>query len=293
MQKALNQMNLHLHHVISDITGVTGMKIIRSILDGQRDPKVLATFRDRRIKASEETIAKAMDGNYLEEHLFTLQQNLQLYNFYQQQLKDCDQQIEQVLQSFPTLDDIEHLIPVHLKRRRRKKKGANAPKFDSESYINQITGCNLFDVPGFGENNLLLLISETGIDMDKWKTEKHFTSWLRLAPNNKISGGKILSRQTQKTKNRANLQFRLAAQSLANSQCALGAFYRRLRYRIGPSKANVAVARKLAIIYYRMLKFKMSYQEMSAEKYDAIFHAKQVKNLKKRAKELGFELVQA
>ena len=290
MQKALTQMNLQLHHVISDITGVTGMNIIRAIVDGERDPQVLATYRDKRIKANMATIVKALEGNYLDEHLSSLKRYLQFYDFYQSQIEDCDRQIEALLETFPSLDDCLTNITDKPKKR-RKKRAANAPKFDVEKYITQITGVDLFAVDGFNSNNLLGIISETGIDMDKWKTEKHFTSWLRLSPNNKISGGKVISHHTQKTNNRANKLFRLAAQSLANSKCALGAFYRRLRYRIGPSKAIVATARKLALIFYRMMKFKIEYQDIGAEQYDSKYRANQIKYLEKKAQALGLKLV--
>jgi len=289
MQKALTLMNLQLHHVISDITGVTGMKIIRAIIDGERDPEVLATYRDKRIKADAKTIAKSLQGSYSDEYLFPLQQSLQLYDFYQSQIEECDQKIEAHLQTLPTYDVVASSDNTSSKK--RKKVSANAPKFDVEKYINEITGVNLFAVDGFN-TNLLGIISETGLDMDKWKTEKHFTSWLRLSPNNKISGGKILSSHTLKTNNRANKLFRLAVQSLANSDCALGAQYRRLRYRIGPAKANVAIARKLACLYYRMIKYKMAYQDIGAEQYDKQFKEKQIKSLSKKAQALGFQLVE-
>lgn len=294
MQKSLTQMNLQLHHVISDITGVTGMKIIRAIVDGERDPQVLAAYRDKRIKASQETIAKALEGNYLNEHLSSLKRYLQLYDVYQSQIEDCDRQIEALLKTFPSLDDFSTDIKDSDKpTKRRKKKSANAPKFDVEKYTRQITGVDLFAVDGFGANNLLGIISETGIDMSKWQTEKQFTSWLRLSPNNKISGGKVISHHTQKTNNRANKLFRLAAQSLANSKCALGAFYRRLRYRIGPAKAIVATARKLAIIFYRMVHFKIEYHDIGAKQYDMKHRANQINYLEKKAQALGLKLVKA
>ena len=293
MQKALTLMNLQLHHVISDITGVTGMKIIRAIIDGERDPEVLATYRDKRIKADAKTIAKSLEGNYSDEYLFPLKQSLQLYDFYQHQIDECDQKIEALLKTFPTYDNVVIASADNTSSKKRKKVSANAPKFAVEKYINEISGVNLFAVDGFNSNNLLGIIAETGLDMEKWKTEKHFTSWLRLSPNNKISGGKILSRHTLKTNNRANKLFRLAAQSLANSDCALGAYYRRLRYRIGPSKAIVATARKLACLYYIMLKNKIEYQDIGAEQYDKKYRARQINNLNKRAQLLGFKLVEA
>ena len=292
MQKALTQMNLQLHHVISDLTGVTGMNIIRSIVDGERDPQILAGYRDKRIKASEATIVKALEGNYLKEQLAALTRYLQLYDFHQSQIEECDRQIEALLKTFPSLDDcLSDKKEADKPNKRHKKKAANAPKFDVEKYILQISGIDLFAVHGFNANNLLGIISETGIDMSKWKTDKHFTAWLRLSPNNKTSGGKIISHRTQKTNNRANKLFRLAAQSLANSKCALGAFYRRLRYRIGPAKAIVATARKLALIFYRMINSKIEYLDIGAEQYDMKHKANQIKYLEKKAQALGLKLV--
>lgn len=294
MQKALTQMNIQLHHVISDITGLTGMRIIRAIVAGERDPDVLATYRNKRIKASKQTIMKSLEGNYLNEHLNSLKRYLQLYDFYQSQIEACDRQIEALLKMFPSLDE----YPGDIKKQdepkqHRKQKTTNGAKFDVDTYLLQITGVDLTTVHGFSANNLLGIIAETGTDMSKWKTEKHFTSWLRLSPNNKISGGKILSRHTQKTNNRANKLFRLAAQSLATSKSALGAFYRRLKYRIGAAKAIVATARKLAVIFYRMMKFKLNYQDIGAEQYEMKYRADQIKYLQKRAKALGLTLVSA
>ena len=293
MQKALTQMNLQLHHVISDITGKTGMSILRAIIDGERDPEVLAGFRDKRIKANKQTIIKSLEGNYLKEHLSSLKRYIKLYDFYQNQLEDLDCEIEELLKTFPSLDEFNKLRDNNKPSKRRKKKAANAPKFDVETHILQITGVDLFAVDGFGANNLLGIIAETGLDMEKWKTEKHFSSWLQLSPNHKISGGKILSSHTRKTTNRANKLFRLAAQSLERNESSLGAFYRRLKYRIGAPKAIVATARKLALIYYKMLRYKIEYQDMGAEQYEIKYRANQIKYIEKKAQLLGFKLVKS
>ena len=293
MQKALTQMNLQLHHVISDITGKTGINILRAIVNGERDPKVLATFRDERIKASEATIIKSLEGNYLKEHLSSLKRYLELYDVYQSQIKELDREIEQLLQTFPSTGDFDSFINETKPGKRSKKKSVNAPNFNVEQYVFQLTGVDLFVVDGLNSNNLLGIIAETGLDMEKWKSEKHFTSWLRLSPNNKISGGKIISNHTQKTKNRANKLFRLAAQSLARSQSAPGAFYRRLKYRLGAPKAIIATARKIAVIYYRMIRFKMEYRDIGAEKYEAKYKTDQIKYIEKKAQTLGFKLVKA
>jgi len=292
MQKALTQMNIQLHHVISDITGKSGMNILRAIVTGERDAELLATFVDRRVKATKHQIIKSLEGNYLKEHLASLKRYLQFYDFYQHQIEILDHEIEELLMTFPCLND--HLTDLENEtkpKKRRKAKAVNAPKFDVDRYIRQITGVDLLAVDGFGSSNMLGIIAETGIDMEHWKTEKHFVSWLRLSPNHKISGGKILSRYTKKTTNRANELFRMAAQSLARSDCALGAFYRRLAYRIGAPKAIVATARKLAVIYYNILRYKIEYQDIGAKQYEMNHKANQIKYLAKKAQQFGFKLV--
>ena len=243
MQKALEQMNLKLSHVVSDITGLTGRGIIKAILSGERDPVKLAKLRDPRCKSSEATVARALEGHYREEHLFTLQQAVELVEFYQQQMTACDRQIEACLQQF---EEKSSETPMTTRRRKRRRGIA----FDARSYLYRMTGIDLTQIDSIEGNTALTVISEIGLDMSRWPTEKHFGSWLGLAPGSKVSGGKRLSGRTKPSANRAAAALRLAAQSLNQSQSALGAYFRRLKARLGALKALTAAAYKLARIVY-------------------------------------------
>ena len=246
MQKALTVMNVRLTNVLSDITGVTGMKIIRSIVAGERNPHVLASYRHGTCARSEEEIAKSLEGHYKREHLFALKQALELYDFYEQQLCDCDLELEALYQEFDLPDEPGTPPPGPRKSKRRK----NQPHFDLAQSLYRMTGVDLTRVDGLDSLTVQDILSEIGTDMDPWPTVKHFASWLRLSPNNKVTGGKVMQRGTLPSQNRANTAFRLAAQSLARSDCALGAFYRRIRARHGAPKAITATAHKLARIVY-------------------------------------------
>jgi transposase len=290
MQKALHQMNLLLDKVISDITGVTGTAIIEQILKGQRDPVQLATLRNPHITSTEAEIAKALEGDYREEHLFVLHQAYEAYQFAQEQIQSCDQAIETWLQHTEKVLDInEHPLPpstqVH------KKPRNNEPNYDARSYIYGIYGVDLTQMPGFQALTIQTLLSEVGRDLSTWKTEKHFTSWLGLCPNFKRSGGKDQSSQTRKVQSRSARAFRAAARSLANSTSYLGAFYRRMKARLGKSKAMTATARKLAVIFYNMVKHGSTYKELGEDYYLKQHKQRQLKRLKKQAKLFGFELV--
>ncbi len=287
MQKALRLMNVLLDNVVSDITSQTGMAIIRDILSGIRDPKKLAKNRDRRCKNSAEIIAKSLVGNYRDEHLFALKQSVELYDFYNEKLGECDQVIYQYLNTLHMQADPSER-PV---QKKRKKSSSNALRFDASSNLYALCGVDLTAIDGMDEHGLLKIVSETGIDMSKWLTENRFTSWLGLSPNNKISGGKILNSSSIKTKNRAKQAFKMAAFSLSNSKSGLGAFYRRLRGRVGAPKAINATARKLAVIFYKMLKNKTKYRQQSQEEYDELHKARVLKQLRRKAKLLGMELI--
>jgi transposase len=240
MQKALTEMNVQLHRAVSDITGVTGMAIIRAILAGERDPQRLALLKDPRAKRSTEEIAAGLVGDYRIEHLFVLKQELSLYDTYQQQIQQCDQQIEQCLSEFDSQSD-ESLPP----RPKGKKPSRNAPSFDLRSHLYRISGIDFTQIDGLEALTVQAIVSEVGLDPTRFPTAKHFASWLGICPGSKISGGKILSSRTRKVVNRAANAFRLAAQSLANSQTALGGFYRRIRTRSGAPIAITATAHKL------------------------------------------------
>jgi transposase len=291
MQKALSQMNLHLHHVISDITGVTGTKIVEAILAGDRDPARMAQLRDRRIKSSLEIIAKALEGNYRPEHVFALRQAFDLYKTYRQQIDACDQQIHQHLQQLESkIDPTQNPLPAS-HRQRRLSKRRNEIRFDSRSEAYRIAGVDLTTIDGIDESTALLILSEIGPDLSPWKTEKHFASWLNLSPNHQISGGKILNRKTRKQKNRVRDGLRIGAQSLLHSQSALGAYCRRICSRIGHPKGIIAAAHKLACLIYRMLKFGAAYIDKGQQHYEQRFKERAVKHIARRAKEHGYQLV--
>jgi transposase len=287
MQKALQQMNLLLHNVVSDITGVTGMKIIKAILGGERDPRVLAGNRDERCRNPPATIAKSLVGNYREEHLFALRQAVDLYETYQTKIADCNQAIIKQVEKQPDLSDDEPPNPdKQVPARDRIRDGV-----DVRDLLFKKSGVDLFAVPGLAADTLLILASEVGFDMTPWKTEKHFASWLGVCPGTRKSGGKILPNKTKRNPNRATQAFRMAAASLYRSQTALGAFYRRIKSRSGGQQAVTATAHKLARIYYAMLTRGTSYVELGQKAYEQRFNERRIDHLKVQAKSLGYQLV--
>jgi transposase len=289
MQKALIEMNLQLPVVLSDITGVTGLSIIREIVAGQTDPQALARHRDPRCQASAAEITAALTGHYRPEHLFVLQQNLELFDAYQRQLAGCDAAIEAQMQTL-SRDAAPPAAPLPPSRTLRAPR-RNEPRFDVRTPLHRLTGVDLTQIDAIGPYNALQLISEIGTDMSRWPTEKHFTAWLTLAPRNKISGGRLLSSRTQPSASRAANILRMAAMSLGHTETALGAFYRRLAYRIGKAKAITATARKLAILVYRTLKDGLVYCDPGASAYDAQHRAHVLRRLGQRAARLGLRLV--
>ena len=287
MQKALTFMNRQLHHVVQDITGATGMKIIRAIVAGERDAHVLAKFRDIRCKSSEETICSALVGNYQAEHVFALTQSLALYDFYQARVDECDAQIEQALAVLKA-DKPEPEQPIPKVRHRTKQ--PNSVNFDVRTALYQLIGVDLTQIHGIGPFLALRLIAECGTDLSKWRSSKHFTSWLTLSPGCKISGGKILSAHSRKSKNRLTAHLRLAAVTVGKTNTALGAFYRRLSARIGKAKAVTATARKIAVLFYNAMRFGMNYSDPGADQYEQKYRERVIKQLHRRAAEFGFEL---
>lgn len=290
MQKALIQMNLQLSVVISDITGGTGLRILRDIVAGQRDPDQLAHHRDPRCRASTAEIVAALTGHYRPEHLFVLQQNLELFDMCQTQLAACDVAIEAHVRRL-IADVPAPATPVPAPRVTRKT-GANEPRFELRTPLHHLTGgVDLTQIDGIAPYTALKLITEIGIDMTRWPTEKHFTSWLTLAPKNKISGGRLLSSHTQPSANRAAAILRMAVMSLGRTDTTLGAFYRRLAARIGKPQAITATARKLAILVYRTLKGDFAYRDLGADAYEAQQRRRTLRRLRHRAAFLGFDLV--
>ena len=290
MQKSLTQMNLMLHLVLSDITGATGLKIVRRILDGERDPAALAAHRDPRCKASTQEIIAALTGNYRVEHLFTLKQNFDAYEFECQQIGECDSAIQKLIDTLasqqppPTteLPSVRH--PLRPKR--------HDPSFDIRTPLHRLTGgADLSQIDGIGPHAALQLVAEIGTDMSRWLSAAHFTSWLSLAPNNKISGGRLLSSRTPPSANRAAAILRRCAMSLMRTSTALGAFYRRLAARTGKPTAITATARKLALLVYRVLRGDITYCDPGANAYAQLHRTRLLKSLSKRAHQLGHALV--
>lgn len=290
MHKALTQMNLQIHNVIRDITGMTGLAIVDAILAGERNPKKFAALKHGRIKASDSTIIKSLQGNYLPEHLFTLKQALQSYRHYRRMINDCDVEIEQYLREFESRIDPDQNPPPPPRNKQKKPKG-NEPDFDLRSHLYRIFGTDLTQIDGISVLTAHVLFSEIGPDVAKFPSANHFCSWLGLCPNNKISGGKILSSKTRPGSGRAAQALRLAAQALWKSQSYLGHYYRRMRARHGTPKAITATAHKLARIVYHLLKTGKTYDETVFA--DQEIHHKQrlERNLKRQANFLGFQLV--
>lgn len=286
MQKALVQMNLQLQHVVADITGATGMRIIRAILAGERDRHCLAALRGQQCKNSVATIASALEGDWREEHLFALQQAVELVEAYQAKIAACDERIQLHLQSFADRSEGQPLPKGRPPRSDRNDLG-----FDATAELFRVTGVNLVAINGLQAHTILKILSETGWDMSKWPTSKHFGSWLGLAPNNRVSGGKVLSRRTLPSANRAAAALRIAAQSLHHSSSALGAFLRRKAGQIGMPKAITATAYKLARIIYGMLTEGTAFVERGQDYYEREYQQRVLKNLTRRATEMGYSLV--
>lgn len=288
MQKALIQMNLHLHKVISDVTGLTGMKIIKAIVAGEQDPQVLASLKDPRIKSSTADISKALTGDYRCEHLFVLQQELTLYEVYQQQITAVDAQIEKCLASF---EPKTLLQPPTTGRKRRKKPTANHPTFDLHNYLYRMAGVDFTLINGLDALTVQTILSEVGLDPKRFPTVKHFTSWLGLCPGQKVTGGQVKSSKTRTVVNRAANAFRMAAFSLTQSRSAVGAFYRRLRSRLGTPKAITATAHKLARMFYQMWTTTGQYSDPGMDYYEQKYQELILKNLQKKADAQGLQLV--
>jgi transposase len=291
MQKAFQQMNIQLPQVISDITGETGLAIVRAIVAGERDSVKLAQLRNYRCKSSQETIAKALTGTWKDEHLFALKQSLELYDFYTRQIANCDAQIQQQYAVMKPRWEATATtpIPTHLPR---KKKNKNDPPPEVRADIIRITGVDIAAVIGIGDSLAQTILSEIGTDMTKWPNEKHFTSWLGVAPHNDVSGGKVLHSRTLPTTNRAGQAFRQAANAVRHTSSAFGAFYRRKQAQGGPLHAQVATANKIARTVYHMLKYHVQYEEMGAEEFERRYRERDLKALRKKAAKLGFTLVE-
>jgi transposase len=290
MHKALEQMNLQLHKALSDVTGVTGMRILRAIVAGERDAHKLAAMCDRRVKATQETVVKALTGNYLTEHLFTLKQALDTYDFLHQQMQECDVQIKQCMARFEDKNNGggEPPSPPEEKRIARRK---NEPYLDLKSELTRIFGVDLTGINGISTMTAMVVLSECGPDLSAFPSEAHFSSWLALCPNQQITGGKVRKSRTRNVNNRAADALRVAAQSLHHSDSALGAYLRRMAARHGMPKAITATAHKLARLIYFMVTRGLEFVQQSQTEYENQYRDRQLHSLQKRARTMGFTLV--
>lgn len=288
IHKALQQMNLKLDRVVTDVTGQTGLTIVRAILAGERDVNRLAAHRDGRCHHNEAEIAQALVGNYREEHLFALQQAVEFYDFYTLQMQKCDQEIETRYAVFrPQVDVTKEPLPPA----ERRKPSGNNPNFDLRTDLYRMSGVDLTAIEGISALTAQIVLSEIGLDMSAWATTKHFTSWLGLCPQNQISGGRVLKRGTAKVVNRAAQALRMAAQSLHRSHSVLGSYYRKMKSKHGPQVAITATAHKLARIMFAMLKNKTAYVPQDIDAYEEKRQQYHIKSLQKQAQKLGFELL--
>ncbi len=292
MQKALTQMNVQFQHVISDITGLTGLAVLDAIVAGQRDPAELAKLKDPRIQASEEIIRKSLEGNWRAEHILVLKQSLSLYRSYLDQINDCDKEIEKLLAAFePKVDPEQKPLPEDRKQKQRKrKKKSGSPDFDMRTEAYKLFGVDLTQIPGL-MMLVFMLFSEVGRDMSRWPTAAHFVSWLGLCPDNDISGGKVLWRGARRTKSRAGTLFRLAAHSLHRDQTPIGSYLRRMKAKLGPAAATTATAHKIAIIFYTMVKNQVEYDASLWAQRDAMREKRLEARLHKHAAQRGYKLV--
>jgi len=292
MQKALQQMNVQLPLVLSDIMGETGQKILRAIVAGERDPLKLAQLRHPSCKSPEDEIAKALTGTWQSEHLFALKQSLELVDFYTHQLAECDAELERQFAAVKPRWDIPAELPL-LPKTKPGSRSKNQPAYCARAELFRITGVDLVAVEGISASLAQTIISEVGTDMSRFPTEKHFCSWLGLTPHHEISGGKILRNHTLKTDNRAGQALRQAAACVIRSKSAFGAFYRRKKAQLGPMQALVATAHKIARTVYHLLKYKTTYHDMGAETYELQFREREVAHLRQKAAKLGFTLTTA
>ena len=300
MQKSLTQMNLQIQHVISDLTGTTGLAIVDAILAGERDPAVLANLRDPRIQASVETIQKSLVGNWQPEHLFVLRQSRTLYKTYQQEMIECDREIEKLLGTFEArVDPAQKPLPpdrkrnrnARKKRRKQNKDGPCATEFDLRTETYKLFGVDATQIPGL-EASVLPLFGEVGRDLSsRWPTSSHFVSWLNLCPDNDISGGRVLWKGTRKVQNRAGQIFRIAAYALHRSPTPLGDYLRRMKFKLGPQAATTATAHKIAVIFYTMITKQVEYDESIWAARDLQRQKRLEEKIKRQAKQIGYQLV--
>jgi hypothetical protein len=289
MIQALKHMNIHLSLVLTDITGVTGLAMLRAIIAGERDPQRLAIFRQPGCKHSQAEIVKALTGRWDDAQLFVLEQAVDLFDYYTAKLADCDRKLEQQYQMIESRREPDARLP-DLPPAKPDSKSKNAPSFNARAQIARVIGIDVVAEMGLSAITVQTIISEIGTDMERFRTVKHFCSWLGLAPHNDISGGRVLRSRTMKVRNRANQAFRQAAQSVAQSVSSFGSYYRAMRARLGPKQAIVATAHKIARTVYYLLKTGEPYREESAAEYDRKHRERELKHLARRAQKLGYTI---
>jgi transposase len=292
IDKVLIEMNVRLSSAVTDLSGATGLAIVQAIVKGERDPQKLAAYRDPRVKATKAEIARQLQGNWQEDLLFRLGQELEAYRFYQTLIKQCDQELAKLLRAFPDRS-AGVALPEEERKGRRKKKRGNAPQFDLRQLLYLMSGVDLARIDGIDVITAMTVVAEAGYDMSPWPTADHFVSWLRLAPDNRISGDKIIGKGRTPTQNRLTQALKMAASSLRASKTYLGAQYRRLRARRGPAVAVKAMAAKLARLIYNMLRHGMEYVDRGIEFYEQQQRERRVYALVKNAAQLGFQIVPA
>jgi transposase len=306
MQKALLQMNVHLHHGVSDLVGATGLRILDAILAGERDPKVLVQLRDDELcrKTTKEELEKALQGDWREEHLFALRQALATHRHLLQQVSECDEQIKRALLEVEIPEpEPEPVAPpnpkpadpptIHSKKKRfHRKKTGSSFKLDLTEELQRICGVDLTRMVGLSVLSVLTIISEIGLDMSRWRSSKAFCAWLGLCPRNKISGGKVLDSRTAHVVNRVSILLKILAPSVGKSDTWLGIFHRRMRARLGPAGANTATARKMACLIYHLLLYREEYIQVDHLVFEEKIREQRIKRLRKQAQELGMQLTE-
>jgi transposase len=289
MQKALSQMNLQLHHVLSEITGLSGLAILDAILAGERDPVKLASLCNGRVKSPREKVAKSLEGDYRPEHLFALRQSLVGYRFYQKLIIEADVELQLKMRELPRADGGPEQIPPRTKKCFYQRAG-NEPAFDLKGELFRIAGVDLTDVPGISAITAHTIIMEVGPDISRFRSASAFASWLGLCPEKRVSGGKTLSTRSRKVKNRAAIALRLGAHCLYHAKNYLGDFHRKMKWRLGAAEATTATAHKLARIVYHLLSTKQQYDESVLVRCDRQENTRAEMRLRKQAANLGYML---
>ena len=297
MQKSMVTMNVQLSNAISDISGATGQTIIRAILAGEREPAKLAKFRDRRIRATEEEVARSLEGTWRDDMLFELKQAVEAYDFLQKQMAECDRRLRELMAGLPAREVEPTAVPAatnsplvaRKKKSRRKQK--NVPQFDLQSELERVCGVDLTSIDGIDIMTAQTIVAELGTDFSRWKSESHFTSWLGLSPSRDISGGKVVKQESRKVKNRVATGLRTAANTLIRSDSYLGARYRSLRSRLGAPKAIKAMDRYLACLVYRMFTHGRAWVDRGARDFENKRTQRELSVLQRKAAAMGFQLI--